>query len=87
MILKIFTVHDSKAEAYLPPFFMSSRGQAIRAFTDTIADRSTQFSKHPADFTLFEIGEYDDQKGTLTQYETKQNLGLALDFIPQQANA
>jgi hypothetical protein len=79
MIYKIFTVYDSKLEAYLQPFFMQSKGAAIRAFSDSSNDTQTQFSKHPGDFTLFEIGEYDDQNGNLKNYASKVNLGTALE--------
>lgn len=80
MMQKIFTVYDSKLEAYMQPFFMSSKGQAIRAFTDTVNDPSTQFNKHPEDFTLFEIGEYDDQSGKVQNLPTANALGLALEY-------
>lgn len=80
MMQKIFTVYDSKLEAYMQPFFMSSKGQAIRAFTDTVNDPSTQFNKHPEDFTLFEIGEYDDQSGKVQNLPTPNALGLALEY-------
>lgn len=83
MILKVFTIYDSKLEAFMQPFFMQSKGAAIRAFTDTVNDRSTQFNKHPSDFTLFEIGEYDDQKGNLANYTSKNSLGLAVEFIKE----
>lgn len=79
MIYKIFTVYDSKLEAYLQPFFMQSKGAAIRAYSDSVNDKTTQFCKHPGDFTLFEIGEYDDQSGNLKNYTVKVNLGTALE--------
>lgn len=80
MNFKIFTVYDSKAEAFMQPFFMQTTGSAIRAFTDSVNDSKTQFYHHPADFTLMEIGEYDDQKGILKNHETKKSLGLALEY-------
>ena len=81
MILKVFSVFDSKAEAYMQPFFMATRGQAIRAFSDTCSDKSTQFSRHPGDFTLFEIGSYDDSTGVMSSYEAKISLGVATEFL------
>lgn len=81
MILKIFTVYDSKVEAYAQPFLMQSKGAALRAFSDTANDKSTQYNKHPGDFTLFEIGEYDDSNAKLKNYEVKVNLGQANEFI------
>lgn len=77
---KIYSVYDSKMEAYMQPFFQNARGQAIRSFSDAVNDPKAPFYKHPGDFTLFEIGEYDDQDASVTQYEAKQNLGTAIDF-------
>lgn len=84
MILKVFCVYDSKVEAYMSPFFMHSRGQAIRSFTDTLADPSTQFSKHPGDFTLFELGEYDDSTAKFSMLNTPLSLGVASEFLAVQ---
>lgn len=61
MIHKIFTVYDSKAKAYLPPFFLHATGLAIRAITDCVDDPEHQFYRHPADYTLFECGTFDDE--------------------------
>ena len=63
MISKMYTVFDSAAGAYLPPFYQPSRGAAVRVFRDTANDENSMIGKHPGDYTLFEIGEYDDQTG------------------------
>jgi len=81
--LKVYTVFDSKAEAYLQPFFMQSRGQAVRAFTELSNDPQHQFSKYAADFTLFEIGEYDDQSGIISSLSAFVPLGTSLEFKSQ----
>lgn len=80
MILKIFAVYDSKAEAYMPPFFMTSRGQAMRSFGDTADDPSTQLHKHPLDFTLFELGDFDDVNATFILHDHPKPLGLASEL-------
>lgn len=80
MLLKLFTVYDSKAEAYLPPFYLSTRGQAIRAFSDSVNDPNHAFNRHPADYTLFMIGEFDDQNASFNLDHAKTSLGLALEF-------
>lgn len=74
MFLKIFTVYDSKTEAYMQPQFMQSTGQALRAFEDAVNDESHPFHKHAADFTLFELGTFDDQTGTFQTYPAKKSL-------------
>lgn len=80
MKLKIFTVYDSKMEAYMMPFFLQTRGAAIRAWMDSVNDLNTQFNKHPGDFTLFEIGEYDDETGNVSNYDAKVSIGTALEY-------
>ena len=86
MKLKIYTVYDSKTEAYLQPFFMQSKGAALRAWVDTIADNKTQFSKHPADFTLFEIGEWNELTAEFNIYKNMLSLGTALEMAVKQVN-
>jgi len=80
MILQIFTVYDSKAEAFLAPFFLKARGQAIRSFTDTCNDPEHAFYKHPSDYTLFALGEYDDAQAAFEIYEAPVGLGVAIEF-------
>lgn len=81
MKLKIFAIHDAKAEAYLQPFFMANKGTAIRAITDTLAQREHQFSKYPEDFTLFELGEYDDSNGIVSPHVTPLPLCKVIELI------
>lgn len=81
MLLKIFTVYDCKAEAYLPPFYLSAVGQALRHFADTANDASHPFGKHPADYTLFQIGQFDDQHASISMLEAKISLGTALEAL------
>jgi hypothetical protein len=80
MIMKVFTIYDSKAESYLQPFFMQSKGQAIRAFSELVNDEKHNFGKYPADFTLFELGVWDDSKALFTTYATPVSLGVAVEF-------
>lgn len=63
--ISIFAVYDKKAAAYLQPFYFPQKGQAIRAFEDSVKDPQSAFAKHPADYSLFKIGEYDDQTGQI----------------------
>ena len=75
-----FCVHDIKAETYLPPFFVPSRGLAIRAFEDCINSDDHHFGKHPADYTLFFLGVFDTDHGEFDQ-KTKQSVGNGVEFL------
>lgn len=80
MKLKAFSIYDTKALAYGVPFFMSSVGQATRAFADLSNDPQSMVFKHPTDFVLFEIGEFNDSDGVICSVSPYRNLGLGSDF-------
>ena len=59
MKLKIYSIHDTKAEAYNTPFFQQTHGMAERIFTDESNNPESNLNKHAEDFTLFYLGEFD----------------------------
>lgn len=77
----IFSVHDSKAQAYLPPFYMRNKGEALRAFETTVKDTNTQFNKYPQDYTLVELGTFDENTATIETWEKPIILENASAFL------
>lgn len=84
MIHKIFTIYDEKAESYLPPFFLPNAGMAKRTFGDCVKDEKHAFGQHPSDYTLMELGTYDDQTGTLNPNEKNKSLGNGLEYAQEE---
>lgn len=60
MLLQIHAVYDRATGAYMQPFFVRSRGEAIRTFMDAVKDAQSPFARHPEDFSLFVLGTWDD---------------------------
>lgn len=84
---KAFSVYDNKAGFYMAPFFLQSTAEGIRSFTDAANDPHIAISKHPEDYTLFELGSFDDQTGVFTQHVAMIPLGCAAEFVVRgQAN-
>lgn len=77
---KIFTILDIKTELHSPPFFMNSRGEAVRAFKDLANDQNTTVGKHPADFKLVYIGIWEEEKGMFVN-DPHESLGFAVDYV------
>ncbi len=75
-----YTVYDSKAETFMPPFFVPSKGLAIRAFEDCVNSDDHHFGKHPADYTLFSLGSFDTDAGQFVHSE-KQSIGNGVEFL------
>ena len=59
MKLEIFTIYDAKAESYTTPFFQPKFGIAERLFSDEVNNPESNLHKHPEDYTLFNIGTFD----------------------------
>lgn len=87
MIQKIFSVYDQKAEAYLPPFYLPTRAMAIRTFGDCANSADHQFSKHPQDYLLVELGEWDDNSGSFELYPALKSLGTAFEYIKPEESS
>lgn len=77
---KIYAFKDAKSLAYGPPLTMETRGAFIRWLQERIAENQAIWAKHPEDFTVFELGEYDIRSGSVELYEAKNCLGLVQDF-------
>lgn len=77
---KIFTIFDSKANAFLTPFYLPEQGMAARTFADCINSDTHQFSKHPADYTLYCTGEWDDKTGKSDLFDVKDDLGNGIMY-------
>jgi len=80
MILQIFTIYDSKIESYMKPFYASTKGEAVRMFSDGLKEGDSLIAKHPEDFTLFHLGEYDDSSARFSPLETPHSLGVGSEF-------
>ncbi len=83
MITQGFAIYDSKSGVYSPPFFQITKGLAIRAFSDTAADQNNMIAKHPVDFTLFYLGDYDDNTGLFTSAPTPTAIMKASETVGQ----
>lgn len=80
MITHLYSIHDSKAQAYNSPFAFHRDEQAMRTFSDCIRSPEHTFSKNPADYTLFKIGTYDDEQGDI-QPNVPYSLGNGVEFL------
>jgi len=65
MHLFVVCVKDRAAEVFNRPFFVPHRNVAIRDFTDEVnrAAADNQLNKHPDDFDLYLLGEFNDNTG------------------------
>lgn len=74
MIYYILTIRDRAANCFDRPSFHLSVGAAVRSFTDEVnrAAQDNMLYKHPEDFDLFVLGEYDDNSAKFVCGEPRQ---------------
>lgn len=72
MELKVYAIKDRQLDGFMHPFYMHTHGQATRAFRDQINDPESSASKHPEDYDLYYLGNFDDQTG---QFTSQDNAG------------
>lgn len=62
-----FAIFDQKAHAYNPPYFLPHVDIAIRGFAQSVRspDRYPTMNMFPEDYSLYEVGEFDDKEGKL----------------------
>lgn len=80
MKLKVYTVMDSAVQAYLPPFTARAPGEALRMFEQSVQTPNHQFNRYAADYTLFEVGEFDDATGQIAMHSVMKNMGNGAQF-------
>ena len=80
---KIYAIKDQAIEAFSQPFFVQAQGQAVRMFMDESKNEQSQINRHPADFELWYLGEFDEQTGTITGAANIERVARAIDFIKE----
>lgn len=65
--LKIYSIRDNRTEAFLRPFFLQNDSVLDRAMIDAVNDPQSQLHQHPQDFAVYDLGEFDEQTGQITQ--------------------
>lgn len=86
--LQLYSIFDAKVSAYQPPFTAQNDAHAKRMLADTAKDPKTLFHQHPADYTLFKIGSFDDETGQLVSlpHSRLESLGNVLSITVEALN-
>lgn len=79
MILKIFSVYDTAAGAYLQPFFAPTLGLAIRSFQDAVNTPDHQFARYSHDYTLYLLGEFNDSDASFSPQQEPVRVATATE--------
>lgn len=60
---KVVAVYDVAIESYGTPVYVSALGAAMRSFEDEIKSPESVMHKHPEDYSLYQLGDFDEVTG------------------------
>lgn len=80
MMTMCFSVFDTKAAVFGTPFFMPREAMAIRSFEDLTNDGKSLVFNHPEDFSLYHVGDFDDDSGEMVPVKPR-NLVTAASLL------
>lgn len=83
MLLNAYTLYDQKALTYSPPFYCTAHGQAVRMVMDLAGDTNTMVGRHPADFSLYCVGQWNDAVGVMLPTEHREHIADCLSLLPK----
>jgi hypothetical protein len=61
----IYSVYDVATETFMMPVYAKTEAEALRGFKEASQAPDNQIGKHPADYSLFYIGEFTDHNADL----------------------
>lgn len=82
--LRLYSLFDQGAQAYLRPFWSDFKVNAQRSFRQLVNQKDNSdnmVANHPDQFTLFELGEFDVRTGVFSQHAIPLTLGNGLEYI------
>lgn len=68
-MLKLCSIHDTKSEGWMNPLVFQANAQAVRSFADAVRNKESDIGKHPEDYHLYVIGEFDPHSGVVVPCE------------------
>lgn len=80
MRYKVLTIRDRAADVFSQPFFSQSIGAAIRGFGDEVKRDGSNINKHPEDYDLYHIADFDDETGGFEVVARPIQVAIGKDF-------
>lgn len=91
VLLRLYSIYDSKAEQFSPPQVYHNDMLALRAFESLVNDGKMLINTYPEDFSIYYVGNLGDSDG---RYYTESSdearvpvlVGRAVDYVQDVDN-
>ena len=79
MNYNIIAVWDNAIQAYNTPITVPHVGSAVRAFIDEVQNKETEMGKHPTDYELWVIAQWNAETGEYSN--GKERIARGADHV------
>lgn len=76
----IMSIFDVKVSAFQRPSFSPTVPAFVRACQDEVNRPDSEMGKHPEDYQIFKIGEFDDESGLLVPLTPPDMIVVAVNL-------
>lgn len=80
MKYELMSVYDTKARAFLTPWFSQNLQVAARSFSEVVNNPVHIIFRNAEDFNLYHLGSWDDNTAQVEMHKQPVNLGSAVNF-------
>lgn len=84
MSKKMYSVFDKKAQVYGTPFFTQNEALALRSFQRAANDSTIDLGLFPNDFTLVELGDFDEDTGKISVMPHNRPICSASELVNKE---
>lgn len=86
VLLRLYSIYDSKAEQFSPPQVYHNDMLALRAFVGLVNDDKMLINSYPEDFSIYYLGNIGDSDGRYCIEDSDESrvpilVGRALDYV------
>lgn len=74
--MNVYSLYDKKLARYLTPFYSENDMTAHREMVTLLQNKEHPITIHAEDYTLFHVGEFDDETGFTTCDRVEPSLEL-----------
>lgn len=80
---RIYSIYDTKLQAFFSPFTAQNDEVAKRNFESLANDEQSRIAMHPSDYQLINVGTWNDATG-IVEPDDHKNLGFASEYQRDQ---
>lgn len=79
----LYSIRDTKTEAFQAPWTSQNNNTAMRTFSDIAKNPESMVNRHPQDYCLVKVGVWNDETGQPTP-GSHVTLAYGTDFNAEQ---